>query len=69
MPYFTEWKMLAQQDYVVGFEPGICIPEGRLSARKNGRLRTISPGEEHQIAYEIGVLDGLQEIKDIIKKV
>jgi len=62
MPCFNEWKMMGQQDYVVGLEPGINIPEGRLKARKNGNLRMLKPGERYENAYEIGVLKDRQEI-------
>lgn len=68
LPCFNEWKMMGQQDYVVGLEPGINIPEGRLSARDNGTLRTLKPGETYHNEYEIGVLDGPDEIKDFVDK-
>ena len=66
MPCFNEWKQMGQQDYVVGLEPGINIPEGRLEARKHGRLATLKAGESYSIAYEIGVLDGTKEIESFL---
>lgn len=44
--YLTMWKMLAPNEYVIGFEPGNCLPEGRCAARKNNRLQFLEPGEE-----------------------
>lgn len=65
MPCFTEWKMMGMQDYVVGLEPGNCIPEGRIAARENGRLEILKPGEKHEVEYEIRVLSGEKEISDV----
>ncbi|KJS50575.1 aldose 1-epimerase family protein [Desulfosporosinus sp. BICA1-9] len=63
MPCFNEWKMMGQQDYVVGLEPGINIPEGRIEARRNGRLTTLKPGERYEINFEIGVLEDRNAIE------
>jgi hypothetical protein len=62
MPFFNEWKMMGQQDYVVGLEPGINIPEGRIEARKNNRLIYLEPGESYEISFEIGALTNKNEI-------
>lgn len=66
LPYFTEWKMMGQQDYVVGLEPGNCIPEGRAVARNNGRLQFIQPGEIKDVDIELAVLSGEQSIQEFI---
>jgi hypothetical protein len=66
LPLVTEWKMIGQQDYVVAIEPGNCIPEGRLEARKNNRLHILKPGERYEIEYEIGVLEGIEAIDSFI---
>lgn len=65
MPSFNEWKMMGQQDYVVGLEPGICIPEGRIEARKNNRLRYLEPGENYEISFEVGALTDKKEISSL----
>lgn len=62
----TEWKMMGQQDYVVAIEPGNCIPEGRLEARKNNRLQRLKPGQSYEIEYEIGVLEGIEAIDNFV---
>jgi len=64
LPYLTEWKMMGQQDYVVGIEPGNCIPEpeGRKGARDSGRLVVLKPGEIRKFSIEIGVLKDKNDI-------
>lgn len=54
LPYFTEWKMMGEYDYVLGIEPGNCYPDGRDVMRKNGMLTILSAGEEkrQQIKFE-----------------
>ncbi len=68
MPCFTEWKMMGSQDYVVGLEPGNCIPEGRIEARNNGRLEMLKPSEVRHFNFEIGVLPNRVEIDSFISK-
>ncbi len=55
LPYFTEWKMIGQQDYVCGLEPGTGYPLGRAEERKAGRLILLEPGEirNYEIEYLI----------------
>jgi hypothetical protein len=67
-PCFTEWEMMGQQDYVVGLEPGINIPEGRWEARKNNRLTILKPGESRTFAYRIGILPDRSAIDNYVKR-
>lgn len=46
LKYFTEWKMMGEYDYVLGLEPGNCLPDGRDVMREKGILEFIKPGEE-----------------------
>ena len=48
LPYFTQWKMMGEYDYVMGFEPANCLPEGRAKMREKGILKTLKAGEETQ---------------------
>jgi len=57
LPYCTEWINLAAQDYVVGLEPGNCMPEGRVNARANHRLDKIGPGETKTFKLKISLID------------
>ncbi len=68
LPYFDVWKMTGEQDYVVGLEPGLSLPEGRKSARENGRLITIHSEEVFITTLEIGVLPGKEQIETHLKQ-
>ena len=55
---FTQWKMMGEYDYVMGLEPGNCLPDGRAVMREKGMLEFLNPGEEKTIhlrfeAFEI----------------
>lgn len=52
--YFTQWKMMGEREYVLGLEPGNCLPDGRDVMRKKGILETIEPGQEkvYHISFE-----------------
>jgi len=47
--YFTQWKMMGEYDYVMGLEPGNCLPDGRNVMREKGKLEFLAPGEEKVI--------------------
>lgn len=51
---FTEWKMMGEQEYVLGLEPGNCYPDGRNVMRETGMLEFLKPGEEkvHHLTFE-----------------
>ena len=53
LPYFTQWKMLGERDYVMGLEPGNCHPDGRNVMRNEGKLVFLQPGEE--VTYEVNI--------------
>ena len=63
LPCFTEWKMMNSDEYVVGLEPGNCLPLGRAVERSEGRLRYLEPGEVQEFHLEVGVLDGSHAIR------
>lgn len=46
LPYFTQWKMMGENEYVMGFEPGNCTPAGRNVMRSDGTLKFLQPGEQ-----------------------
>jgi hypothetical protein len=69
LPKFTQWKLMAEAEYVVGMEPGNCNPIGRAEARKNGTLEYLKPGERKEIDLEIGILSTQKEIEEFIKTV
>lgn len=42
---FTEWKMMGCRDYVLGLEPGNCLPDGRDVMRQKGLLQFLEAGQ------------------------
>ncbi|MCI5779778.1 MAG: aldose 1-epimerase family protein [Lentisphaeria bacterium] len=46
LPQFMEWKQMGQGEYVLGLEPGNCVPEGQVSNREKGLLKYLAPGEK-----------------------
>ena len=54
LPFFTQWKMMGEYDYVMGLEPGNCLPDGRDVMRKKGMLEILNVGQkkEHHITFE-----------------
>jgi hypothetical protein len=63
LPKFTEWKMMGQGTYVVGYEPANCWVEGRAKERERGTLQYLQPGETREYHLEIGVLPSADAIK------
>lgn len=53
LPFFTEWKMMGERDYVLGIEPGNALPDGRDVMRKKGLLEILKVGESktHRIKF------------------
>jgi hypothetical protein len=45
LPYFTQWKMLGEQEYVMGLEPSNGLLDGRDNEKQSGRLRVLKPEE------------------------
>lgn len=57
LKYFTEWKMMGEYEYVLGLEPGNCLPDGRAAMREKGLLEFLEPGEERQFAIRFEFLE------------
>lgn len=53
LPYFTEWKMMGERDYVLGIEPGNTLPDGRDVMRARGEMEILRVGESktHEIHF------------------
>jgi len=69
LPHMTEWKMMGQGDYVVGFEPCNVPFHNRSMLREKGILPMLAPGEKKHLVVEIGVLVGVDEIERFRKSV
>lgn len=63
LPHLTEWKMMGQQDYVVGIEPGNCLPIGRKASKEKGWLDKLEPGSSKSFTIEMGMLTTWEEIE------
>ncbi len=57
LPYFTEWKMMGNKDYVLGLEPGNCTPDGRDVLRKNGTLQFLNTDESKTTAVKFTFIE------------
>lgn len=55
LPFFTQWKMMGRQEYVLGLEPANCHPDGQNREREQGTLRMLDPDESvtHSVAITI----------------
>ena len=54
LPFFTQWKMMGEGEYVMGLEPGNCNPDGRDKMRESGKLEILESGETktHRIKFK-----------------
>jgi hypothetical protein len=59
LPWLVEWKQVGVGAYVLGIEPGNCVPEGRAAARARGVLVELAPGEAREYLLEISMLTGV----------
>jgi len=50
---FTQWKMMGKYDYVMGLEPGNCLPNGRKQATEEGKLVLLK--EQEDVTYRIDI--------------
>lgn len=65
LPRFIEWKMMGEQDYVVGLEPCNCGVEGRNVDEALGLLPTLNPGESKAFHLEFGPITTKEELRAI----
>lgn len=62
LPRFTEWKMLGEQDYVVGLEPCNCGVTGKKVDEELGLLKVLKPGERCVTSLELGAISTEEEV-------
>ena len=55
LPFLNQWKQLGEGEYVIGLEPGNCIPIGQKANAERGTLRMIEPGETVEFKLQIEV--------------
>ena len=66
LPFLTEWKMMGTSEYVLGLEPGNCVPVGQQRAKEEGTLEMLEPWGEKRVSIEFGVADGDAEIARLL---
>lgn len=61
LPVLVQWKMMGEQEYVMGLEPANCRPTGRSAEQERGALRMIDPGEsvEFKIIISFSAENGI----------
>ena len=57
LKYLIEWKMMGEQDYVVGLEPSTARIDGRKNVLSRNEAYLLRPGEKQIFELEIGVFD------------
>ncbi len=62
---FTQWKMMGENEYVLGLEPGNCTPDGRDIMRKNGTLKILKPGEIYKTKVEIHFTETEEDVTSL----
>lgn len=58
LPEFVQWKMLGEQEYVVGLEPSTNRLDRRAELIRQGQIRPLAVGERRMFEVEIGAVDG-----------
>lgn len=53
LPRLFQWRVMSDQNYVIGLEPGNLPIEGRARAREEGTLVILEPGEERRTSLRI----------------
>ena len=57
LPWLTNWQHWGKNEYVTGLEPGTNPPIGQKTARGQGTLITLEPGESRKYDLKIKVLE------------
>lgn len=57
LPFFTQWKMMGEGEYVMGLEPANCHPDGQKKEKAEGTLRVIEPGEIIEFLVRISIAE------------
>jgi hypothetical protein len=65
LPQFVQWKMLGEQEYVVGLEPATHRLDRRAELIRQGQIRPLAVGERRMFEVEIGVVDGRAALAEL----
>jgi len=67
LPFFTEWKMFGDREYVLGLEPANSPAIGREALREKGQLVELGVGEATDAGFEVNVVEGKQELDRLVE--
>jgi hypothetical protein len=68
-PYFAQWKVMGEGEYVIALEPANCLVEGFEAEKAKGRLTILRPGEKRRYRLEVSILVGDKQINDSCRAV
>lgn len=66
---FTQWKQMGEGEFVMGMEPCNCYVGGRTDPRNSEILDYIEPGETRNFDLTIELLNGMEEIDNLVGKI
>lgn len=58
LPHLANWQHWSRGDYVTGLEPDANPPVGQATARKNGTLTMLEPGQSPNYELRIRIETG-----------
>lgn len=67
LPRMLQWKNMKSHDYVLAFEPCNTIGLNRIEALQQNKIAVLPAYSSIETRLELGVLDGLTEIREFIK--
>ncbi len=67
LPNMVQWKMMKSHDYALALEPCNTFGLNRAEAKAEGKLAVLPAYSSVENHLELGVLDGLTEIRQFIK--
>lgn len=69
LPNLVEWKMMKSHDYVLALEPCNTRGVNRTQAVENGNIAVLPAYSSIENHLELGILDGLGEIRAFVKNI
>ena len=67
LPNMLEWKNMKSHDYVLALEPCNTWGHNRSQALRQGEIAVLPPYTKVETHLELGVLEGLKEIREFIR--
>ena len=65
LDHFTQWKMVGEGEYALGFEPGNATPLGVAEERKLGHVKYLEPWETRSYRFDIRIIEGEEDLRDL----